>query len=104
VTYSQVVNYEVDDNTVVAFEIEPIEGYVPAGVEDVAGHVRAAIAPAVTAARVALDQVRKLAPDGVQIKFGIKVTGTTSWIIAKAATEANFEVTLTWQPPPASPG
>jgi hypothetical protein len=102
VTYSQVVNYEVDENTVVAFEIEPVEGYVPAGVEDLAGHVRTAMARPLAAARAALEQVRELAPDGVQVKFGIKVTGTTSWIIAKAATEANFEVTLSWQPQPAS--
>ena len=35
-------------------------------------------------------------PDSVEVKFGIKVTGTADWLVAKAATEGNFEVTLKW--------
>ncbi|GAB3934514.1 hypothetical protein GCM10027614_07660 [Micromonospora vulcania] len=45
-----------------------------------------------------LDRVRELAPDGVEVKFGVKVTGTANWLVAKAATEGNFEVTLSWSP------
>jgi hypothetical protein len=26
------------------------------------------------------------------------VTGTANWLVAKAATEGNFEVTLSWSP------
>ena len=35
---------------------------------------------------------------GADAKVGIKVTGTANWVVARAATEGNFEVTLTWQP------
>ncbi|MFF2807692.1 CU044_2847 family protein [Streptomyces sp. NPDC058000] len=95
---SQVVSYELDDRTVARFEIEPADGFHPVGAEEVAGRVREAVSPAVEAARTVLDRVTALGPDEVQVKFGIKVNGTANWLIAKAATEANFEVTLVWKP------
>ncbi|MCG5471442.1 hypothetical protein LADH09A_005435 [Micromonospora sp. LAH09] len=95
---SEVVRYEVDNKTIAQIEIEPIAGFQPAGTGDVAGRVRDAAEPAIQAARELLEQVRVLTPDAVQVKFGVKVTGTASWLIAKAATEGNFEVTLSWQP------
>ena len=49
------------------------------------------------AAREVLEQVRAAGPDEVEVKFGVKVTGTMTWVVAKAATEGNFEVTLKWQ-------
>jgi Trypsin-co-occurring domain 1 len=100
---SQVVTYAVDEATTVSFEIEPVEGFVPVGVEEVAGRVRSAVEPAVAAARAVLEQVREMSPDTVQVKFGVKVSGTANWLVAKAATEGNFEVTMLWsgqQPPP----
>jgi Trypsin-co-occurring domain 1 len=95
---SRVVTYQVDDETTVGFEIEPVEGFVPAGIDDIAGQVRKAAEPAVAAARAVLERVRALSPDGVEVTFGIKVTGTANWLIAKAATEGNFEVKLSWRP------
>jgi hypothetical protein len=93
---SQVVTYSLDEDQTVSIEITPIEGFVPVGVETVAGHVRRAVEPAVAAAREVLDQTRAMAPDTVQVKFGVKVTGTANWLVAKAATEGNFEISLTW--------
>lgn len=95
---SEVVRYQVDDKTVAQFEFDPPAGFHPAGVGDVAGWVREAAAPSIEAARAVLEQVRQLSPSTVQVKFGIKVTGTANWIVAKAASEANFEITLSWQP------
>jgi hypothetical protein len=101
---SQVVTYELDDATEVQFEIELTPGYQPAGGPDeIIGRVRKAIGPAVEAASVVLDQARRARPDELQVKFGIKVTGTMNWLVAKAATEGNFEVTLTWRPEPPRP-
>jgi hypothetical protein len=95
---SQVVTYAVDD-VAVSFEIEPVDGFVPAAsADEVIGRVRTALAPAVAAARAVLDQVKEMAPDKVEVKFGVKVTGTMNWLVAKAATEGNFEVTLAWDP------
>ncbi|WIM94788.1 CU044_2847 family protein [Actinoplanes oblitus] len=95
---SQVVRYTVDDGTVVQFEVDPPDGFEQASAERIAGQVRDAVGPAVEAAREVLDRVRAHAPDEVEVKFGIKVSGTANWLVAKAATEGNFEVTLKWQP------
>jgi hypothetical protein len=94
---SQVVTYRLDDELEVRFEIDPVEGFTPAGVDEVGVLVRQAIEPAVAAARVVLERVKTLSPDGVEVKFGIKVSGTANWLIAKAAAEGNFEVKLSWQ-------
>ncbi|WBB57223.1 CU044_2847 family protein [Verrucosispora sp. WMMD573] len=90
------VRYQVDDKTVALIEVEPPPGFQPAGTGDVAGWVRESAAPAVAAARELLEQVKAAAPDVVEVRFGIKATGTANWVIAKATGEANFEVTLTW--------
>jgi hypothetical protein len=95
---SHVATYTVSDGTVVGIEFEPVEGFVPAGFDEVAGSIRGAVEPVVAAARAVLARVRELSPDGVEVKFGVKVTGTASWLLAKAATEGNFEVTLSWRP------
>jgi hypothetical protein len=93
-----VVSYALDDDTVVCFEIEPSAGFRPAGPDEIAGRIREAVAPAVEGARAVLEKVREAAPDEIVVKFGIKVSGTANWLVAKAATEGNFEITLTWTP------
>ncbi|MGH3928663.1 MAG: CU044_2847 family protein, partial [Pseudonocardiaceae bacterium] len=90
-----VVGYTLDDETVVRFEIEPSADFRPAGPDEIVGRIRAAVAPAVEGARAVLEQVKQAAPDVIEVKFGIKVSGTANWLVAKAATEGNFEVTLT---------
>jgi Trypsin-co-occurring domain 1 len=99
---SVVVGYALDDGTVVRFEIEPSAGFRPAGPDDIAGRIRDAVAPAVEGARAVLEKVKEAAPREIEVKFGIKASGTANWLVAKAATEGNFEVTLTWAPQPAA--
>lgn len=94
----KVVTYELDPETTVQFEIEPPPGFQPAGAEEIAGQVRAAVDPAVRAAQVVLEKARQMAPKTIQVRFGIKVSGTANWVVAKAATEGNFEITMTWEP------
>jgi hypothetical protein len=60
-----------------------------------------AVAPAVEGARAVLAKVQEASPDKVEVKFGIKVSGTANWLVAKAATEGNFDITMTWTPKPA---
>jgi hypothetical protein len=93
-----VVGYTLDDGTVVRFEADPGEGFRPVGADEVLGRIREAVEPAVAGARAVLEQVKRVEPDSVELKFGVKVTGTANWVVAKAATEANFEVTLSWSP------
>ena len=80
---SQVVTYQVDDSTTVKFEIEPTEGFRPAGPNEVAGRIREAVDPAVQAAKAVLDKVKEAGPDGVELKFGIKVSGAANWFVAR---------------------
>lgn len=93
----QVVTYELDDKTKVEFEIGPLPGFQPASAGEVAGRVRDAIMPAVETAKVILEKVKENGPDEVCLKFGIKVSGKADWLVARVATEGNFEVTLTWR-------
>jgi hypothetical protein len=95
---TRVVSYALDDETVVGFEIVPLPGFSEAGTERLAGRVRQAAEPAVRAAREVLDRVREASPDEVVVRFGLRVSGRTDWLVARAATEGNFEVTLTWRP------
>lgn len=91
------VGYTLDDGTVVRFELDPGSGFRPAGPDEVVGRLKEAAGPLVAGAKVLLDKVREAHPDEVEVKFGVKVTGTANWLIAKAATEGNFEITLTWK-------
>ena len=93
---SQIVTYELDDSRHVQFEIEPAPGFRPAGADEVAGRVREAVTPVLDAANTILDKIREAGPDRVELRFGVKVSGSASWLVAKAASEGNFEITLTW--------
>jgi hypothetical protein len=92
-----VVRYAVDDETTVSFEIEPVAGFRPAGANELAGRVREAVAPAVEAGQVVLEQVKGLGLEAVEVSFGLKVSGTANWFVAKASTEGNFAVKLSWK-------
>jgi hypothetical protein len=94
---SEIVSYTVGGNTQVGFEVDPPPGFRPVGAGQVVGRVEDAVRPAVAAAREVLDQIKALSPDEVEVKFGIKVSGTAAWLVAKAAAEASFEVTMTWR-------
>jgi hypothetical protein len=95
---SQVVTYQLDDSTLVRFEIEPPPGFQPASSAAIAGRVRDAVAPAIETAQLVLDKAKALAPEEIEVKFGLKVSGKLDWIVARAASEGNFEITLTWKP------
>lgn len=95
------VNYSLDDGTLVRFEIDPgTTSFRPAGPDEIAGRTREAVTPAVEGAWAVLEKVKEAAPQQIEVKFGIKVSGTANWLVAKAATEGNFEITLTWNPDP----
>jgi hypothetical protein len=95
---SPVVSYALDDQTVVRFEVEPTADWYNVGSEEIVGRIRDAVTPAVEGARAVLEKVKDAAPDEIEVKFGIKVSGTANWLVAKVATEGNFEITLTWRP------
>jgi hypothetical protein len=93
----QIVTYELDESTLVKFEIEPAGDFRPASPDQILGYVRDAVAPAVEAAKVVLEKVTETRPDQVELRFGVKVSGAATWLVARAAAEGNFEITLTWK-------
>jgi hypothetical protein len=97
------VGYILEDGTVVRFELDAGAGFRAAGADEVVGRLREAAAPVVAGAKALLDAVRGVDPDDVEVKFGVKVSGTAHWLIAKAATEGNFEITLMWKADRATP-
>jgi len=97
-TTPSVARYSLDDGTVVMFEVDPAGVFAPSGPDETVGRLRDAIGPAVEGAKVVLDRVKAAQPREIELKFGIKVSGTLNWYVAKAATEATFEVTLKWSP------
>jgi hypothetical protein len=101
---SPVVSYEVNKDTVVRFEIEPTDDWRDVSTGEALVQIKEAVAPVLEGARAVLEKAREASPDEIVVKFGIKVSGTANWLVAKAATEGNFEVTLTWKPAPGSGG
>ena len=61
------------------------------------GKVQDALAPAIDTAKLVLDKLKEAKPGEVTVTFGLKVSGKLDWFIARAGTEGNFQVTLTWQ-------
>jgi hypothetical protein len=94
-----VAGYVLSDGSVVRFELDPGGGFRPAGADGIVGQFEPAVAPLVEGARVIADTVRPMGPARVEVTFGVKVNGSMGWLVAKAATEAHFTVTLTWEPP-----
>jgi len=92
----EIVTYALDDATDVRFEIDPEPGFSPAGPGQILGQVRRAVEPVVEAAKAVLEKVEEARPDKAEIKFGVKVSGGSDWIVARAAGESNFEITLVW--------
>jgi hypothetical protein len=42
-------------------------------------------------------RLRKAAPDGLSIEFGLKLGGETGVILAKGTAEVNFRVAMSWK-------
>jgi hypothetical protein len=99
-----VVEMPLEDGNTVLVEVSDDEqrlqrvGRVGTVVRDTAETLEEAlrrVKPAVTAV---LNQTRDLVtpPDKVKLEFGVKFTAEAGVVIAKAATEANFKLTLEW--------
>ena len=94
----KIVTYALDNSTKVRFEIDPPAGFQDAGTDKVIGKVQDALSPAIDTAKLVLDKLKEAKPGEVMVTFGLKVSGKLDWFIARAGTEGNFQITLTWQP------
>ena len=68
-------------------------------VEQTAEQIESAVNKTTQIAEGAAQKISKMdyKPDEFQIKFGIKLTAEAGVVFAKAATEGNFEIVLTWK-------
>lgn len=92
------VSYALDDGTRVEFETDPVDGWREVGADEVIAQISKAVTPVIGGALTILERLKDAGPEGIEITFGVKVSGTANWVIAKAATEGNFAVKLTWSP------
>ena len=91
------------DTVVVEMDDDQLVGFVPAAVEPgtvaatATGSFESAVDRLMPAMRAISERMKQLAPQEVTIAVGIKLTAEAGVIVAKAAAEANFTVTLKWQ-------
>jgi hypothetical protein len=67
-------------------------------IESATQTLEASVAKVVPALRAVLDELRSISGDLTQIELevGLKLTGEAGMVLARAGTEANFQVHLTW--------
>jgi Trypsin-co-occurring domain 1 len=98
-----VARYQVGDSSSVLVEIDEdtygVEAVArgPEGVLE-AGRLESALASVRQAARAALDALKELSPESVEVEFGIKLAGEAGALIAKTSAEGHFTVRLSWSP------
>lgn len=98
------VEFPVGDGETITVEMDDdqLAGFTPASVQPGAIAATAtesfetAIDRLVPAMRAISERLQLLAPDQITLAVGVKVTAEAGVIVARAAGEANFTVTLKW--------
>ncbi len=101
---SYLVEFPVAGNETVIVEMddEQLAGFAPAAVSpgEVAARAsesfEAAVDKLLPTVRAIGDRMKQLAPDELTVALGVKLTAEAGVIVARAAGEANFTVTLRW--------
>src|SRR3712207_316183 len=68
------------------------------GVRELGRRLSEALAGVRDTAGASVQTLRVLSPEGLELEFGVKLTGEASAIIAKTAAEGHFTVKLSWRP------
>lgn len=106
---NEVVRYEVGSGTVLV-EVDANSYGVdhPArneqGIVNAGRRLEDALASIRPAAAAAVEALRELAPDHMEIQFGVKLAGEAGAIIARNAADSHFTVRMSWagtEAPPA---
>lgn len=94
---------ESEDTVVVEMDDDQLVGFAPAAVSpgEIAARATESFESAVESLLPPLrslgDRMKQLAPDELTVAVGVKLTTEAGVIVAKAAAEANFTVTLKWK-------
>lgn len=68
------------------------------GIQDTGRRLEDALASVRPAAKAAAEVLGDLAPEHLEIQFGVKLAGAAGAIIARNVTEAHFIVKMSWSP------
>ena len=68
------------------------------GIQDTGRRLEDALAAVRPAAKAAAEVLGDLAPEHLELQFGVKLAGAAGAIIAKNVTEAHFIVRMSWSP------
>jgi NTP-dependent ternary system trypsin peptidase co-occuring protein len=90
------------ETIVVEMDDDQLAGFAPAAVNPgevalvAAGSLEAAVDRLLPALRSIGERMKALTPDELTVALGVKLTAEAGVVVAKAAGEANFTVTLKW--------
>jgi hypothetical protein len=93
------------EKVLVEMDDDQLAGFAPAAVNPgevalvAAGSLEAAIDRLLPALRSIGARLRTLTPDELTVELGVKLTAEAGVVVAKAAGEANFTITLKWLTP-----
>ena len=101
---AEIVEYNVEAGGILRVQaVDGLdEGLVPAGgvqevVEKAKGTLESALKAVTPALKTVTKTMRKLSPDEMEVEFGIVLSAEHGVIVAKAAGELHFKVSLKWQ-------
>jgi hypothetical protein len=99
-----VMRYEVGDGSTVLVEVDEDTYGVEEvsrtanGVLEAGQRLESALGSVRDAAKSALDAMKQLSPETVEVEFGIKLAGEAGALIAKTSAEGHFTVRMSWSP------
>ncbi|UXM93492.1 CU044_2847 family protein [Paenarthrobacter sp. JL.01a] len=100
---TDVLRYEVGSGTVLvevadgSFGVDH-PGRNEQGILDVGRRLEDALASVRPAAVAAMESMQELAPENLEIEFGIKLAGDAGALVSRSAAEGHFVVRMSWQP------
>src|SRR3712207_3179378 len=99
---SEIVRFGLDDKNTVLVEVDADTTGIERvsrghdGVLDAGRRLTDALGSVRDAAEASVQVLHTLSPDGLELEFGVKLTGEAGAIIARTAAEGHFTVKLSW--------
>lgn len=101
---SEIVRFRFDEDSAVLVEVDEDSFGIERvsrgqdGVVEASRRLTEALGGVRDAAQASIQVLRTLSPDGLELEFGVKLTGEAGAIIARTAAEGHFTVKLSWAP------
>ncbi|MEO8282795.1 MAG: CU044_2847 family protein [Pseudarthrobacter sp.] len=105
---TEVVRYEVGSGTVLVEVADNSYGVDhPArneqGILDAGRRLEDALASVRPAAKAVVEAMRELAPEEMEIEFGVKLAGNAGAVIARNSADGHFILRMSWSAAPVTP-